>query len=84
MPVSDPATASALDVAFHPRSLAVAGVSPNKRGWGGGMMFYQAAKQMGRVEQVYRKAKSVGKKEKILLLYCVRWQTGLNEHAPQI
>ncbi len=53
MPVSDPATASALDVAFHPRSLAVAGVSPGKRGWGGGMMFYQAAKQMGRVEQVY-------------------------------
>ena len=43
MPVSDPATASALDVAFHPRSLAVAGVSPGKRGWGGGMMFYQAA-----------------------------------------
>ena len=53
MPVSDSATRSALDVAFHPRSLAVAGVSPKKRGWGGGMMFYTAAKEMGRIEQVY-------------------------------
>ncbi len=51
--VPDAQASAALEVAFHPRSVAVAGVSANRRGWGGGLMFYNSAKDFDRVEHVY-------------------------------
>ena len=51
--VSEAKASAALEVAFHPKSVAVAGVSPNRKGFGGGLMFYNSAKRFGRVENVY-------------------------------
>ncbi|MCZ6707345.1 MAG: CoA-binding protein [Chloroflexi bacterium] len=50
---SDASAAAALEVAFHPKSIAVAGVSPGRTGWGGGLMFYRSAAHFGRVERAY-------------------------------
>lgn len=52
-PAPEANAADALEVAFHPRSVAIAGISPSRTGFGGGLMFYNAIKHFGRVERVH-------------------------------
>ncbi len=44
---------AALQTAFAPQSVAIAGVSPRTTGWGGGQMFLRAIRNLDRVPQVY-------------------------------
>ncbi|MXX81347.1 MAG: hypothetical protein F4Y69_10000 [Chloroflexi bacterium] len=44
---------AALQTAFAPQSVAIAGVSPRTTGWGGGQMFLRAVRNLDRVPQVY-------------------------------
>ena len=43
----------ALQTAFAPNSLAIAGVSPRTTGWGGGQMFLRGIRKLDRVPNVY-------------------------------
>ena len=43
----------ALQIAFAPNSLAIAGVSPRTTGWGGGQMFLRGIRKLDRVPNVY-------------------------------
>ena len=44
---------AALQIAFAPQSVAIAGVSPRTTGWGGGQMFLRGIRNLERVPNVY-------------------------------
>ena len=44
---------AALQTAFAPQSLAIAGVSPRTTGWGGGQMFLRGIRKLDRVPNLY-------------------------------
>ena len=44
---------AALQTAFAPQSVAIAGVSPRTTGWGGGQMFLRGIRNLDRVPNVY-------------------------------
>ncbi len=50
--MSSMSSQEALDVAFHPRSVAIAGVSPDRRRWGG-RTFLEGIRQLDRLKRVY-------------------------------